>query len=94
MLLYRSASLSGPGNDLVLAIRGTDDQLTIQGVYGLFQADSALIRDIRFADGTVWTRDQILQKAALGSDLSQTLTCGADGDSLAGLGGPAALRGT
>ena len=62
-------------DDLILAINGTTDTLTITGYF------SNPVSEIRFADGTIWNSSNIrLMDVVLnGSELSDTVVASADG---------------
>lgn len=75
------------GLDLYLRIQGTSDQIKVLNV---FQNDgqSALgLDEVRFADGSVWTRADLLAKVLLGGDGNDLLTGYASNDLLVGAGG-------
>lgn len=90
---------AGSGNDLILRINGTTDQITLnQSV----NTNTYRIEQVRFADGTVWTAAQMLTMATAptaandtfyGSYNDDTLSGGAGNDTLNGLNGQDTLVG-
>ncbi|WP_273703716.1 calcium-binding protein [Candidatus Accumulibacter vicinus] len=77
------------GNDLVLQIAGTTDQLTVVGAYGAGAGTAVRIERIEFADATVWTETEIRLQvlAALATSGNDTIV-GFDGDDvISGLAG-------
>lgn len=82
------------GNDLVLAINGSSDQVKIQN-WGY--SDSSQIECIEFADATVWNKEDIRSRVAAipnrGTDGNDSLSAWSDGAVLEGLGGNDTLAG-
>jgi VCBS repeat-containing protein len=73
--------LAQRGEDLVLRIRGTEDQITVQGFYkltywwyGTKSIELNAIELFEFADGTRWNLDQIKDAAWLGTDEADVFT--------------------
>lgn len=70
--------------NLVLSLKGTSDRVTV-GYY--FEEDghiSFALEEIRFADGTVWTLDQVRLMVASSSDGNDDLTGYGTADTLSG----------
>jgi len=89
-------ALSRSGNDLVIGIVGTTDQLTVVGAWATGAGAGQRVERIEFADGTVWTeiaiRQQVLNTAATAGNNSIT---GFDGtDTIHGLDGNDTLSGS
>jgi Ca2+-binding RTX toxin-like protein len=74
-------------NDLVLAINGTNDQLTVQGYFGTDGTTSAAVETIQFADGTVWDVAAVKAKVLAGTAGNDTVTGYGTADSLSGQDG-------
>jgi len=94
--------LSRSGNDLVIAVAGTSDQLTVkdQFISSLTAENADLVEQFAFANGTVWTPNDIINRA-FGGNGSNQATSGNDAivgtagaDTLDGLAGNDALVGT
>jgi len=84
-------TFSRSGNDLVLSINGTTDQLTIQGWgYG----NDYRIERVEFADGTVWDAGFLSADPILGTEQADDLEAWAgENATLQGLGGDDTLYG-
>ncbi|PPK76523.1 Ca2+-binding RTX toxin-like protein [Methylobacter tundripaludum] len=84
-------TFSRSGNDLVLSINGTTDQLTIQGWgYG----NDYRIERMEFADGTVWDAGFLSAVPILGTEQADDLEAWAgENATLQGLGGDDTLYG-
>uniref|UniRef100_UPI00130056E6 calcium-binding protein n=1 Tax=Peristeroidobacter agariperforans TaxID=268404 RepID=UPI00130056E6 len=83
------------GDNLLVRIVGTTDQITIQN-YFVAEAASPrgyAIEEIRFADGTVWNIDTVKGKVQQGTEGADILYAQATGSSLFGLGGNDTLHG-
>ncbi|MCC7326374.1 MAG: hypothetical protein IT521_06175 [Burkholderiales bacterium] len=63
-------------NNLILAIRGTDDQVTWGGALGFGPPDSAVdsFSEVHFADGTVWNMRDLLSMVVRGTDGDDDIT--------------------
>ena len=75
--------------NLVLSIAGTTDKLTVSR---FFWNDNPLdpynpVQQLRFADGTSWSIDDVEAKTIAGDDTAQTLTGYGGADLIDGLGG-------
>ncbi|WP_338758924.1 calcium-binding protein [Massilia sp. METH4] len=86
-------TLQRSNGDLVLTIKGTGDQLTIQGYFGTDATTSAAVETIEFADGTVWNVATVKGKVLPGTAASDAITGYAGADSLAGLDGNDTIQG-
>ncbi|HEX8665517.1 MAG TPA: calcium-binding protein [Beijerinckiaceae bacterium] len=92
--------LTKSGNDLIVEIVGTTDRLTVKGhLASTDPGNPKLIEQFVFADGTVWTPDQI-ENRAYGGTGSSLATSGNDAvlgtagaDTLDGLAGDDTLAG-
>ncbi|HGY1015931.1 TPA: calcium-binding protein [Aeromonas salmonicida subsp. smithia] len=81
-------------DSLVLAIRGTDDKLTISGgFYGYYVQPR--IQEFEFSDGTIWTWDHVVAMLdpIQGSDEAEELTGSNAPDKIFGSGGSDTLFG-
>lgn len=86
--------VSRQGRDLLLKIRGTADQLTVEGYFDdNGDRDHLSIDVVRFHDGSEWGYDQIKQRLLTGDSANDTIG-GFNGDDLiAGLAGDDVLSG-
>lgn len=75
-----------------LVVRFGDESIGIDARYALTRTASA-ITAMRFADGTVWTGDDIVAKVRQGSEGDDLIVGGPGDDVLAGGGGSDTLRG-
>jgi Ca2+-binding RTX toxin-like protein len=66
-------ALARQGDDLVLSVKGSADQIT---VYSHFANDNYAIDSVRFADGTIWDKSDISNAISGGGQVIQ----GTDGD--------------
>ena len=82
------------GNHLLLSINGTTDSIRISEY---FQGDTTQnptsIDELRFDDGTVWTRAMIRTRVLEGTAAGETITGFLDDDTFFGLGGDDVLYG-
>ncbi|MEN3746113.1 calcium-binding protein, partial [Sphingomonas sp. HF-S3] len=78
-------SQANNGLDIVIAIAGTSDQVTISN--GNNSNGNARIEEVRFANGTVWSFADILARASGGTPGNDTLYGSSLAESLAGGGG-------
>ncbi|MFC4314217.1 calcium-binding protein, partial [Steroidobacter flavus] len=88
-------SVARSGNDLIVRINGTTDQVTLVGYFigdGL-HAEGYAVNQIRFADGTIWDVAYITQRVRQGTEGNDTLTAPATGATIYGLGGNDTLNG-
>jgi Ca2+-binding RTX toxin-like protein len=69
--------------DIELSINGTDDRVVIYG----FGSLENQVEQVQFNDGTVWTIDDLLEKAIAGTEGDDTIYGTADNDSISGLDG-------
>ncbi|WP_145840404.1 calcium-binding protein [Denitratisoma sp. DHT3] len=77
-------------NNLLLALNGGADRLILSG---WFIDDAHKIEQIRFGDGTVWTKIDLVARLLTGDDLGNTLVGTAGDDVISGLGGHDQLSG-
>ena len=61
------------GNDLILKIKNTDDQLIVANYFENDSKTSYVVENIQFADGIVWGLDIIKQKVILPTSNNDTL---------------------
>ncbi len=83
-------------NDLVLTIRGSRDEVTLQQYFGVTQTGASpesLIEHIAFADGTVLTFDDVQALLFGGSEEADTIMGSQADDRLTGQGGDDVLLG-
>ena len=91
--------------NVTLQLAGTNDRVTLGGQYTWafqYNDETSAVQEVRFADGTIWTMQDILRGMAhgtsgndylLGSIGADTLSAGAGNDELEGLEGHDALYG-
>lgn len=93
-ILPSDVTLSRIGNDLVLSIQATNDQVTIRDY---FVGGANVVEEIRFADGTIWTEQTVLSflppPSLAGSEGDDILQGTGASELLKGLGGNDTLRG-
>jgi Ca2+-binding RTX toxin-like protein len=78
------------GTNLVIRIKDTTDELTVQGWFGWNrEIDNSIgrVETINFADGTVWTPDYIMLQVLEGTDGSDYLSGYSTDDVITGKGG-------
>ena len=75
------------GDSLVLGIAGSTDTLTVSNYFNSDAAGPYKVEEVRFADGTIWTVDQIKVMALIGTEGADTITGYATDDTINGLGG-------
>ncbi|WP_041245445.1 putative Ig domain-containing protein [Geotalea uraniireducens] len=80
------------GNDMLLTIKGSDDQLTVKDTFNDYN-ESNRIEQARFADGTIWDYTTLLTLALQGTSDDDILEGGAGNDVLDGGAGNDLLRG-
>ncbi|MBZ9648143.1 hypothetical protein K9B33_11340 [Sphingobium sp. 3R8] len=87
-----TVSQGSNGGDLILAIAGTNDMVTLQATVN---SGENRIEQVRFADGTIWTHAELMQRSMAansgddnfaGSYDAETLTGGSGNDVLNGRG--------
>jgi Ca2+-binding RTX toxin-like protein len=81
------------GDDLVLQVVGTADQVRITAWFAEAAARQYEIEEVRFASGTVWDRELLRQLAIVPTDGPDSLTGYETADALQGLGGDDTLVG-
>ena len=67
-----------PGNDLVVTVKATGNAITVGGTFNSATHDG--VQQIAFADGSVWTRDQIIANAPLRAGTGDTTLQAPNGD--------------
>ena len=75
------------GDSLVLGIAGSTDTLTVSNYFNSDAAGPYKVEEVRFADGTIWTVDQIKVMALIATEGADTITGYATDDTITGLGG-------
>jgi Ca2+-binding RTX toxin-like protein len=73
------------GWDLVLAIAGTADRITVDG--GLGGGSNDRVETVRFADGTVWDWDELLARSLGATSGDDTIAGDSNANVIGGLGG-------
>jgi len=81
------------GNDLVLKLNGSPDQITVSGYFVNDGANTSLIERVEFADDTVWDLATIKAMLITPTDGNDEITGYATDDVLSGLAGNDTLRG-
>ena len=92
-ILPSDIMLSRNGTDLVLAIAGTTDRVTVRSFFDNDGNTAYALEQVRFADGTTWNNAVLLALAIAGNDTAQTLTGYATADSINGLGSNDVING-
>jgi Ca2+-binding RTX toxin-like protein len=85
--------LTRSGNDLLLAISGTTDTLLVQGYFNGDGAGGYAVDEIRFADGTNWSIDNVKEKLLQGTEGNDYLYAYTAGSIVSGRGGNDTLIG-
>ncbi|WP_179106840.1 calcium-binding protein [Variovorax sp. KK3] len=94
-ILASDVRASRNGEDLVLKIDGTNDQVTIQNYFvgeGV-AARGWAVDQIQFADGTTWKLEDVKTRVLQGTDGNDALAGFASDDTLMGLAGNDTLQG-
>ena len=81
------------GDDLVLRIIGTTDQLRVTSWFSEASPQQYEVEEVRFAGGTVWDRQTLKQLVIVPTEGPDSLTGYATADTLQGLGGDDTLAG-
>jgi len=89
-VLPTDVQVSRAGNDLVLAIAGTSDSLTVSGY---FASAGSMVEEFRFIDGSVWTGATIALKLSSATSGNDTLSGTAGNDVINGLAGNDTING-
>ena len=94
-VLASDVAVSRSGDNLIVKIDGTADQVTVQNYFveDGFGARGWAVDQIRFADGTTWGLADIKTRVLAGNDGNNTLTGYATDDTLSGLAGNDYLEG-
>ncbi|WP_434141462.1 calcium-binding protein [Pseudomonas luteola] len=95
--------VSRSGTDLILTLKGTTDRVTVSSYFNSDGTSSYKLEEIRFADGTTWSVEQVKVMAALqstdGNDIltgyatDDQISGGLGNDTLNGVGGNDVLSG-
>ncbi|WP_150050569.1 calcium-binding protein [Methylomonas rhizoryzae] len=86
-------TLTRSGNNLILSLNGTGDNLTVNSFFYNDAAGGYQIEEIRFADGTVWDLNTVKTRVLTGNAGNNSLTGYASDDALNGLDGSDRLNG-
>ena len=81
------------GNDLVLGLMGSSDQITITRYFDADASTDYAVQAVRFADGTVWSVDTIKALVLQGTAADDVLQGYASADTLMGVAGNDTLYG-
>ncbi|MEQ9726992.1 calcium-binding protein [Pseudomonas sp. WHRI 8822A] len=90
------------GSDLQLTLKGSDDRITITNALIIGWNATDVVDEVRFADGTVWSAEQLRTQSMQGGDgndwlggynFDDLIVGGLGNDSLGGLGGNDTLDG-
>ncbi|MCP8473914.1 calcium-binding protein, partial [Pseudomonas triclosanedens] len=90
------------GDHLILSLKGSTDQITVQSYFNGDAAGSYRLEEVRFADGTAWNIAQVkalVQQGTDGNDIlygyavADTISGGAGNDTINGYGGDDDLDG-
>jgi Ca2+-binding RTX toxin-like protein len=77
------------GNNLILTVSATD-KITVTN---FFAAAANQIEQVKFADGTIWSIQNLIDKAMTGTAAADTLTGSANADTMYGLAGNDTITG-
>ena len=81
-------SVTRSDTDLVFSIIGTDDRITVSSYFSGSVASGYVIDQVKFNDGTLWTKADIQAKAVQpGTSAGETLYGGEGNDTVSGGGG-------
>jgi hypothetical protein len=75
------------GYDLVLNIVGTDDKMTVVSWFDPRSVAFQQIEQVQFADGTIWTVDDMMTRQGVPTEADDYLVGGSGDDSIDALGG-------
>ena len=81
---------------VTLQLAGTNDRVTLGGQYTWalqYNGDASAVQEVRFADGTIWTMQDILRGMAHGTSGNDYLLGGVGADTLSGEAGSDQLEG-
>lgn len=94
-ILAAEVTASRDGDDLVLTLDGGTDSVTVSGHFGADLAFGHLgIDEVRFADGTIWDKDDLAGFAVIGTSQGEVMEGMDDrADAMEGLGGNDILNG-
>ncbi|WP_275472450.1 calcium-binding protein, partial [Pseudomonas citronellolis] len=71
-------------DDLILSLKGTTDRIVVSNYFNTDAAGSYRVEEVRFADGTTWSIDQVKAEALQGTDGNDRLYGYATADLLRG----------
>jgi Ca2+-binding RTX toxin-like protein len=83
-VLASDVAVSRTGDNLVLQIKGSTDQITVSGYFGGNGQTTYALDAIRFEDGTSWSYAQVLAMSLQGNDGDDALTGSEDDDVIDG----------
>jgi Ca2+-binding RTX toxin-like protein len=86
-ILAADITIARNGNNLILSMVGTADQLTVTGYFDSDAAGVYKVEAIKFADGTVWDMDTVKAKVIASSGADDTLIGYASADTIDGMAG-------
>ncbi|OWW20174.1 calcium-binding protein [Noviherbaspirillum denitrificans] len=91
-ILPEDVLLQRDGNNLILGIKGTTDRVIMSS---WFQDSRFRVEQVRFADGTIWGTDKMLDAAStlIGSAGNDTMYGSSEGNLMQGMGGDDVLYG-
>jgi len=92
-VLPSDVRVSRSGDNLVLSIDGTSDQLTVGYYFYNYSNSPYRLEQVRFSDGTVWDISTIKAKAIIGTERSDWLKGYEGDDVISGLGGDDTIYG-
>jgi len=92
-VLPSDVRVSRSGDNLVLSIDGTTDQLTVGYYFYNYSNSPYRLEQVRFSDGTVWDVSTIKAKAMIGTEGSNWLKGYEGDDVISGLGGDDTIYG-
>ncbi|MES2742039.1 MAG: calcium-binding protein [Pseudomonadota bacterium] len=87
-------AVSRLGDDLVLTIAGTTDEIRVSGFFFDIRDIHGTVQQVRFADGTVWDGAALSAMTRATSQGDDTILGSVDADVFDGLGGNDSIRGS
>ena len=92
-VLQSDLVLTRSGNDLVLAIRGTSDRVTVDSFFSADATTGTMIDQVKFADNSVWSLAALKAMAIAGTPDGDALVGYTGADSISGLAGEDLIHG-
>ena len=86
-------TLSRSGDNLIISLNGTGDSLTVSGYFSADGTSTAVVENLRFADGTVWNVESIKSRVLVPTAGNDTLVGYATADTISGADGNDILLG-